>query len=55
MVTVFALQRQLRFALYGVAFAGFSLLNVRASDATPAATFKPFCPSIEFGCNAIEL
>jgi len=40
---------------YGVLFAGFSLLNVNVICTTPAATFKPFCPSIETGCNAIEL
>ena len=27
---------------YGVLFAGFSLLNVKAIATTPAATFKPF-------------
>ena len=42
-------------ALQGVLFAGFSLLNVRFKAITPAATFKPFCPSIEIGCSAIEL
>ena len=40
---------------YGVLFAGFSLLNVNVIWTTPAATFKPFCPSIETGCNATEL
>ena len=40
---------------YGVLFAGFCLLNVKDISTTPAATFKPFCPSIETGCNAIEL
>ena len=41
--------------VYGVLFAGFSLLNVNVIWTTPAATFKPFCPSIDTGCNAIEL
>lgn len=40
---------------YGVLFAGFSLLNFKVISTTPAATFKPFCPSIDTGCNAIEL
>ena len=40
---------------YGVLFAGFASLNFNVSSATPAATFKPFCPSIETGCNEIEL
>src|SRR5580704_2927871 len=40
---------------YGVALAGFASLNFKLNAATPAATFKPFCPSIETGCNAIEL
>ncbi len=40
---------------YGVLFAGFASLNFKVIWATPAAMFKPFCPSIETGCNAIEL
>ena len=39
---------------YGVLFAGFASLNFNVISTTPAATFKPFCPSIETGCNAIE-
>ena len=35
--------------------AGLFLLNFNVISTTPAATFKPFCPSIETGCNAIEL
>ncbi len=41
-------------AFYGVLLAGFSLLNFKVISTTPAATFKPFCPSIDTGCNAIE-
>ena len=47
-------QTKLR-AAYGVLLAGFSLLNFNVISTTPAATFKPFCPSIDTGCNAIEL
>jgi hypothetical protein len=38
-----------------VLFAGFAVSNFKLIEATPAATFNPFCPSIETGCNAIEL
>jgi hypothetical protein len=30
------------------------LLSFSDSSAIPAATFKPFSPSIETGCNALE-
>lgn len=36
-------------------FAGLAESNFKVIWATPAATFKPFCPSIETGCKAIEL
>ena len=39
---------------YGVLLAGLFVLNFSDNAATPAATFSPFCPSIETGCKAIE-
>src|ERR1700730_219195 len=42
------------FARHQLSFGGFFSSSLRGNSAIPAATLRPFWPSIETGCNAID-